>query len=215
MLADWRTRLAAGLAIALTLGTHPAAAQQDEALETAKELFSSGATAIGVAASGTGAYQVDYEDSGQRFQQVSSRQGIGLEARRMFGNIAAIALSGEYLLGTGEGPLNDGIRGAMEIDLFLNSSGSARLYVGGLLGVQYDTYDGGQGFDFNTTGLMIGPAAGAFFRLSRSATLGLGAEYHVSDTPISSYPAGVSGQAPNLSVPGQFVGRARVLLLLF
>lgn len=203
---------AVALAMFLLAAAPLSAKAQDDAKQQIVDIFSHGSTAIGVTASGGGAY--DYlrgDQNGSTYATSSSqRMGIGIEARRMFGSEMAFALTGEYVTKGDSGGPNEGYRGTFETDLFLGGQ-NVKPYFDGSLGLTDDFFD-----DFTALNLDLGVGGGVFIRTGQNGCLGLGYNYILGGSSITSaYSQYSSTTPPELYVRphGQF--RARYLLFLF
>jgi hypothetical protein len=195
-----------------------------DAMALATELFSAGSLAIGLTASGGQAYTYTTEGaSGTKAvfaESDASRYGAGVEIRRMFGSVAAIALAGEYVMKpTTPSPLQDSFAGTLEIELFPFRVPGLLPYLGASLGVAR-TYWQNPSTDlgFYSTDFDIGFSAGAYMRVGRRMAAGAGYEYLMPDSPIVSDPSGAyttqSSTLPDIERPAHGRVRVRLLFLL-
>jgi hypothetical protein len=210
----------AGASIAMAQDTTATA----DAMALATELFSAGSLAIGLTASGGQAYTYTAEDGsgGKTPFAVSdaSRYSAGLEIRRMFGSVAAIALAGEYVMKpTNPSPLQDSFVGTLEIELFPVQLSGVMPYLGASLGLARTYWtDPSTDLGFYSTDFNTGFSAGAYMRIGRRMAAGAGYEYLMADSPAVTDPStdyGAQGATlPDLERPAHGRIRVRLLFLL-
>lgn len=198
-------RILALMVLAAGMATAPAVAQN----------ASSRWLALGVTTSVTSGHSMHEADSDALIGKTGSRPGIGFEVRGQLGPRFGVALTGDYVFKTGDGPLREGGRAQSEWDVFLNTHGAARVYVGGVVGAEYAAYDGlSGGQPFQGTRLGLGPLAGVLLRLGQRARLGVSAEYLLGTSPYTRTFKDGAGDPPNIATAGTLVIKARMLFMV-
>jgi opacity protein-like surface antigen len=181
----------------------------EEAVQMATDIFGEGSLAFGLLMTSTSPTYWYVGEGGPEFAATDGRLGLGLEIRRMFEDIAAFHLAGEYLTPSDDGLIPSGMRGTFGIDAFLVGNNNIKGSAGFTMAVARTDFD-----HYYTTEFEIGYGGGVFFRLFRNYALGLGYDYITSDDPYETKYTELSDDpVPDLYKPGR--GQFRIRLLRF